>query len=290
MADMVKGCLDGEEGWYAPEYLRQMAAQGSQDAMALLDPAFAAAREASRTALVAIYAVKRLQRIAEHRIDLNPWPGGIAPMAPAALELQVLQPLLDHMNALLKTGACARVCRSWCGAVVAWRRAMRRIGLDSTDKHGHCLTDASLRALVRECPLVESFSLWIDNDLISSAGLEAFGGLAHLRHLHLVSFGACLRDVSTLKAIGAGCPHLEYAHLPLTTGAALQELLRPAQRLQQLFVQLLDADADTISALARCTTLRALGVSFADGRFTLTQWRCGRWRRASQPSSCCGLT
>ena len=278
MADMIKGCLDGEEGWYAPAYLRQMAAQGSQDAMALLDPAFAAAREASRTALVAIYAVKRLQRIAEHRIDLNPWPGGIAPMAPAALELQVLQPLLDHMNALLKTGACARVCRSWCGAVVAWRRAMRRIGLDSTDKHGHCLTDASLRALVRECPLVEAFSLCVQSmrrgvqsmRLISSAGLEALGGLGHLRHLHLISFGTELTQArGALKAIGAGCPHLEYVHLPLTTGAALQELLRPAQqRLQQLFVQLLDADADTISALARCTTLRALGVSLADGRFT----------------------
>ena len=264
---MAQGCLDGEEGWYAL-YLRQMAAQGSQDAMALLDPAFAAAREASRAALAATLAAKRLQQIAEHRTDLNPWPGGIAPMAPAAVDFQVLQPLLDHMNALLKTGACARVCRSWCGAVVTWRRAMRRIVHAGTDKRDYSLTDAGLRALVRECPLVEAFSLWIDGDLISSAGLEAFGGLDRLRHLHLMSFGARLRDVSALKAIGDGCPHLEYLHLPLTSGAALQELLRPAQRLQQLFVSLWDADADTISALARCTTLRALGVSFAHGSFT----------------------
>ena len=85
---MVQGCLDGEEGWYAPVYLRQMAAQGSQDAMALLDGAvaFAAAREASRAALAVTLAAKRLQQIAEHRTDLNPWPGGIAPMAPAAVD------------------------------------------------------------------------------------------------------------------------------------------------------------------------------------------------------------
>ena len=177
----------------------------------------------------------------------------------------MLQPLLDHMNALLKTGACARVCRSWCGAVVAWRRAMRRIVHNSTEKRGYSLTDAGLRALVRECPLVGAFSLWIDGDLISSTGLKALGGLGHLRHLHLMSFGACLRDASAFKAIGDGCPHLEYVHLPLTTGAALQELLRPAQRLQQLFVPLWGAGADTISALARCTTLRALGVSFESG-------------------------
>jgi len=83
---IVKGCLDGAEGWYAPDYLTQVAAQGSQDAMALLDPAFAAAREASRTALAATLAAKRLQQITEHRTDLNPWPGGIAPMAPAAVD------------------------------------------------------------------------------------------------------------------------------------------------------------------------------------------------------------
>ena len=136
---------------------------------------------------------------------------------------------------------------------------------DGTDKRGYSLTEAGLRALVRECPLVESFSLWIDGDLISSAGLEAFGGLGHLRHLHLMSIGAFLRDASALKAIGAGCPHLEYVHLPRTSGAALQELLRPAQRLQQLFVPLWGAGADTISALARCTTLRALSVSFGPG-------------------------
>mgnify|MGYP001230541504 CR=1 FL=1 len=251
---MVQGCLDGEEVWYAPDFSR------SRTSLLL-----AAAREASRAALAATLAAKRLQQIAEHRTDLNPWPGGIAPMAPAAVDFQVLQPLLDHMNALLKTGACARVCRSWCGAVVAWRRAMRRIVHAGTDKRDYSLTDAGLRALVRECPLVEAFSLWVDNDLISSAGLEAFGGLGNLRHLHLMSIGACLRDVSTLKAIGAGCPHLEYVHLPRTTGAALQELLRPAQRLQQLFVPLWGAGADTISALARCTTLRALSVSFGPG-------------------------
>ena len=87
---MVQGCLDGEEVWYAPDFSR------SRTSLLL-----AAAREASRAALAATLAAKRLQQIAEHRTDLNPWPGGIAPMAPAAVDFQVLQPLLDHMNALL---------------------------------------------------------------------------------------------------------------------------------------------------------------------------------------------
>ena len=231
---MVRATIGGEDAWYSRDYLQELATLGSEDALAALDPEYAASKKAYEDENAAQRAARQLAQVAARRTALNSPPPGfnVAPMSAGAIDGGFLEPIMEHLNDFVLSCALTLVCREWCSAVHTWRQSVTELRL-LKHVNEQRLGDAGVAALTRYCPQLSQLAVWIGgthkgfedspSHQLTMRGVESMASLHNLRSLTLVSTEGLLSAPQAVGAMHALGSHkkLERISLPMLEHGAL---------------------------------------------------------------------
>jgi hypothetical protein len=149
---------------------------------------------------------------------------------------------------------------------VARNRALTTLCLNGCPN----ITDAGLRAVAQNCPLLERVDL-SHSAAVTDATLLALGQTCH--HLRELSLRAVSVTHVGLLAVAAGCPQLRMVRAPeCDVGRAVEAVARGCPRLRVLASPHADVPAAAVRALAECcpllTTVELWGEEIGDAEIT----------------------